>query len=60
MIRLWWLLCCVIAVNKGGRMSELFCGENGRMESAFGCVWVMTECDVVEGVLRLLCGIFFG
>ena len=59
MIRLWWLLCCVIAVNKGGRMNELFCGENGR-ESAFGCVWVMTECDVVEGVLRLLCGIFFG
>lgn len=40
-------------------MNELFCGENG-MESAFGCVWVMTECDVVEGVLRLLCGIFFG
>ena len=33
MIRLWWLLCCVIAVNKGGRMNELFCGENGRMES---------------------------
>ena len=33
MIRLWWLLCCVIAVNKGGIMSELFCGENGRMES---------------------------
>lgn len=28
------------------------------MESVFDCVRGMTECDVVEGVLRILCGIF--